>query len=151
MASRNISTGPITQFCTRGKGQHLEVAEHLPQLLVFDLGQRRIHHHDQADGNGDVGGAYLKSVDHALHAGNGIAEHDPGEHGEKDPQGEKPIKKTELFGVLVITDPLVQSVQGEIRTGSISAIYIYCINPPERMSQPPSRNEPRPDEHVIKI
>ena len=33
------------------------VAEDIPQLLVVDLGQRRVHHDDEPDGDGDGGGA----------------------------------------------------------------------------------------------
>ena len=33
------------------------VAEDVAELLVLHLGERRIHHHDEADGDGDVGRA----------------------------------------------------------------------------------------------
>ena len=39
------------------EAEDLVVAEDLAQLLVLHLGQGRIHHQDQADGDGDVGGA----------------------------------------------------------------------------------------------
>ena len=39
--------------------QDLAVAEDVAQFLVFHLGQRRIHHQDEADGDGDVGRARL--------------------------------------------------------------------------------------------
>ena len=39
------------------QAQHLPVAENLAQLVIMHFGQRRVHHQDQADGDGDVGGA----------------------------------------------------------------------------------------------
>ena len=39
-----------------GKRQDLPVPEDIRQLFVADLGQGRVHHDDQPDGDGDVGG-----------------------------------------------------------------------------------------------
>ena len=44
------------------KAEDLVVAEDVAELLVAHLGKRRIHHHDEADGDGDVGRAHLKRL-----------------------------------------------------------------------------------------
>ena len=48
MASTNISTGPISQFCKQRQRQDFLVAEDFAQLFVADLRERRIHHQDEA-------------------------------------------------------------------------------------------------------
>ena len=40
----------------QGECQHLDVPEHEPQLFIFHLGQGRIHHQDQANGDRDISG-----------------------------------------------------------------------------------------------
>ena len=40
------------------QAQHLPVAEDVAQFFVLHFGQRRVHHQDQADGDGDIGGAH---------------------------------------------------------------------------------------------
>ena len=57
---QNRSDQPVLD---QRQGQHLGVAEDLVQLLVAHLGQGRIHHQNQADGDGQVGGADLEGVD----------------------------------------------------------------------------------------
>ena len=52
-----------------GQAENLDVLEDVAELLVFHLGQGRIHHQDQADGDGDVGRARLELVDEADDAG----------------------------------------------------------------------------------
>ena len=66
IASKNIRMGPITQFWTNDKQQDFKIAKNLTQLLVSNLGQRRIHHQYQSDGNGNVGGIHLKEIDKVL-------------------------------------------------------------------------------------
>ena len=58
-----MSTGPITQFCTSDNPSTLPIAEHVAQFFVAHLGQRRIHHHDQADGDWDVRGPDAEAID----------------------------------------------------------------------------------------
>ena len=43
--------------------ENLGVAEDRPHLLVADLGQRRVHHQDETDGDGDVGRPDVESID----------------------------------------------------------------------------------------
>ena len=45
----------------QGEGQDFEVLEDLGQFLVAHLGQRRIHHQDEADGDGNGGRPHLKT------------------------------------------------------------------------------------------
>ena len=62
------------------------VAKDVAELLVLHLGERRIHHHDEADGDGDVGGADVERVDEVGHAGEGPAQEHADGHGEEDPE-----------------------------------------------------------------
>jgi len=84
---------PDQPVLDQGQRQNPAVPEHLPQFLILDLGQRRIHHHDQADGDGNIGGPDLKDIDEISNPGEEIAAEDPGQHGDKNPQGEKAIDK----------------------------------------------------------
>ena len=51
---------PVLQ---QGEPQDLPVAEDVPQLLVVHLGERRVHHQDQPDGNRDIGGPDRDRID----------------------------------------------------------------------------------------
>ena len=61
IASANISTGPTIQFCTSDSASTLRVAEDVGQFLVAHLGEGRVHHQDQADGDRHVGRADLEA------------------------------------------------------------------------------------------
>ena len=67
----------MTQFCTSDSASTLPVAEHVAQFLVLHLGQRRIHHQDQPDGDGDVGRAALELAPESGDAGKQIARRTP--------------------------------------------------------------------------
>src|SRR6185369_10036080 len=54
----------------------------------------RVHHQDQAGGNGDVGGAGLEGIDEGFRAGDEIAKTDPQRHGGEDPQGQRSRKES---------------------------------------------------------
>jgi hypothetical protein len=69
------------------------IAEHVAELLVPHLGERRIHHHDQADGDGYVGGADAEAIDERWDAFEQPAQTDPREHGEEDPERQIPIEE----------------------------------------------------------
>ncbi len=97
-ASTNISTGPITQFCTSDRASTRTVAEHVAQVLVADLGQRRVHHQDQADGDRDVGGAALELAPEPGDAREQVPDRHAGEHREEDPQGQVAVEKAEPAG-----------------------------------------------------
>ena len=77
--------GPITQFWINDSDQDLEILENLGQLFVPHLGQGRIHHQDQADGDGDVGGAHLEGSQDFGEAGRQVAQKNPRRHGQKNP------------------------------------------------------------------
>ncbi len=78
----------------QGQGQYLDVAEHEAQFFIFHLGQGRVHHQDQANGDGDVGGAHGKEVDEILDLRKQITAANAHKHGQKNPQGEKAVQKT---------------------------------------------------------
>ena len=71
------------------------VAEDVAELLVAHLGERRIHHHDEADGDGDVGRAHGPAVDELGHRDEGPADEHADEHGEEDPEGEVAVEERE--------------------------------------------------------
>ena len=87
----------MIQFWTRDKTEYLYIPEDKPQFFVAHLGQRRVHHQDQADGNGDIGGSDLKYIDEIPYAGIQIAPEHPDSHGQKDPQREKTVQKAQFF------------------------------------------------------
>ena len=76
----------MTQFCSSDNPKHLPIAEDLAQFVVMHLGQRRVHHQNQTDGDGDVGGADLELVDKALDAGHQRTQPHPDGHRQEDPQ-----------------------------------------------------------------
>jgi hypothetical protein len=75
--------------------EDLVVAEDLAELLVLHLGERRIHHHDEPDGDGDVGRPDVEPVDEAGHAGEGPTEEHADGHGKEDPGGEVAVEERE--------------------------------------------------------
>eukprot|EP01022_Parablepharisma_sp_SALTPOND_P017192 TRINITY_DN2694_c2_g1_i2.p1 TRINITY_DN2694_c2_g1~~TRINITY_DN2694_c2_g1_i2.p1 ORF type:complete len:569 (-),score=155.47 TRINITY_DN2694_c2_g1_i2:132-1838(-) len=81
----------------QGQGQHLYVAEDRAQLLVAHLGQGRVHHQDQADGDGQVGGAHREMVHDLTDAGIPVAPGHPHGHGQEDPQSQEAVQEGELF------------------------------------------------------
>ena len=74
------------------------VAEDVAEFLVAHLGERRIHHHDEADGDGDVGGAHGPLLDELRDALVGPAEADADEHGEEDPERQVAVEEREALG-----------------------------------------------------
>ncbi len=75
--------------------QDLDVLEDIPELLVFHLGQRRVHHQDEPDGDGDVGRSGLEPVDEADDGRDKIAEPDADGHGQEDPDGQVAVEELE--------------------------------------------------------
>ena len=82
----------------QGQGQDLEVFENLGQFLVAHLGQGRVHHQNQADSDGNIGGAHLKVGQGLGKTGDQIAQGDPGSHGQENPQGQEALHETQAFG-----------------------------------------------------
>ncbi len=81
------------------QAQHLPVAEDLAQLVIMHLGQRRVHHQDQADGDGDVGGADRnRRVERLDGLGQQKAQAHADRHGQEDPQGQVAVEKGQAPG-----------------------------------------------------
>ena len=73
--------------------QHLQVAEDVAQLLVLHLGQRRVHHQDQADGDGHVGGAGVEAVPEADDPREEVSQPDADGHGQEDPHRQVAVEE----------------------------------------------------------
>lgn len=69
----------------QAKGQDFIVPEYLAHLFITDLGQGRVHHEDEADGDGNVGGSYAEFVPEASHARIQVAPPNSNRHGKKNP------------------------------------------------------------------
>ncbi len=80
-----------------GEAQHLLVPEHVAHFLVTHLRQRRIHHEDQADGDGNGSGAHTQIRDGVRDARREVANGHPDEHGEKNPERQEAVEKRKLF------------------------------------------------------
>jgi hypothetical protein len=60
--------GPTIQFWTRDRPRIADVGEDLRHQLVLHLGQGRVHHEDEPDGDEQVGvGAHLQPLVERLH------------------------------------------------------------------------------------
>ena len=57
---QNWSDDPVLD---ERQGKHFPVVKHVAQFLVLHFCQRRVHHQDQAQRDGKVGGIHLKAVD----------------------------------------------------------------------------------------
>ena len=75
------------------EAEDLVVAEDVAELLVLHLGERRIHHHDEADGDGDVGRAHRPLLDELGQAREGPAEDHADGHGEEDPERQVAVEE----------------------------------------------------------
>ena len=62
-ASANIRMGPTTQFWTSERTRMRRCWKTRPSLFVLHLRQRRIHHQDQADGDGNGSRAHAEAVE----------------------------------------------------------------------------------------
>ena len=67
--------------------QDLRVAEDVSQFLVVHLGERRVHHDDEADGYGDRSGADRGALDGFADLGPHVTSRHPDGHGQEDPEG----------------------------------------------------------------
>ena len=86
---------PILQ---QRQSQNLPIREHVAQFLVFHLGQRREHHQDQADGDGDVRRIDLETVDQRLDAGKEVSDRHADDHGQENPEGQIAVEEGEPLG-----------------------------------------------------
>ena len=75
------------------------VGEDLGELRILHLRQRRIHHEDEADGDGQVGRADGHRGEQRLGVGDHeMAEHDPESHGGEDPDREITVEEGHVLG-----------------------------------------------------
>ncbi len=75
--------------------EHPEVAEDGPHLLVPHLGERRVHHEDQPDGDRDGGGTHARPVEQRDDAGEDVAHPHADRHRREDPDREVAIQEGE--------------------------------------------------------
>jgi len=75
------------------EGKDLEITKDLSQLLVFHLGQGRVHHEDQPYGNGDVCGSHLKGIDEILDYWENVSGADSNSHAQEYPESQITIDK----------------------------------------------------------
>ena len=89
----------MTQFWTRERPRILVLRKTWRQLLVADLGQRRVHHQDQADGDGDRGRADRQARDGPHDAGSDVAQQDAEGHRQEDPERQVAVEEGEPPGL----------------------------------------------------
>ena len=73
------------------------LAEDFAQLLVSHFRQRREHHDDQPDGDGDIRRSALKAIDEPGRARDEVADRHSNGHREENPESEKAIEEGELL------------------------------------------------------
>ena len=61
--ARTSATGPTSQFWTSESARTFQSRKTSAKLFVAHLRQRRIHHEDEADGDGDVRRAHCDTID----------------------------------------------------------------------------------------
>ncbi len=84
---------PVLQ---QGQAKHALVAEDLAQLFVANLGQRRVHHQDEPDGDGPRRRSRAAGAIQALDGVRKPEAHgDPDPHGHENPQSEVPVDERE--------------------------------------------------------
>ena len=82
----------------QGEKQDFLVPEDFSEFLIADFGERRVHHQDQADGNGNRCSADRKAIQKRHSAREDPARPNPDEHGGEDPESEKAIEKAQTRG-----------------------------------------------------
>ena len=82
----------------QGKEQDPVIFKDFAQFLVLDLGQRGIHHQDQTDGNGDIGGPGLEEVPELGHPGKKYPEPTPTSMARKIQRVKKRSRKESFLG-----------------------------------------------------
>ena len=75
------------------EAEDFPVAKHVAQFLVLHLRQRRVHHQDEADGDGDVRRVHPEPIDEGLDAGDEVAQPDANGHRQENPEGQKAVEK----------------------------------------------------------
>ena len=78
--------------------QDLPIAKNPAHLFIAHLGQGRVHHQDEPDGDWDVGGAHREAIPEIGDAGPQPARADAHGHGEEDPQGQVAVDERQFLG-----------------------------------------------------
>jgi len=78
--------------------EHSPIAEHLAELLVAHLRQRRVHHEDEPDRDRHVGRADVEAMQQLGRARHEVAERDAEHHREEDPRGEVAVEERQARG-----------------------------------------------------
>ena len=97
-----------------GEGEHQQRADHPVQderdaqgaavgelvadVRVADLGQDRVHHRQQPDGDRQRDGVDLDALERVVEIGDQPAQAEAGGHGQADPQRQEPVEGRELGG-----------------------------------------------------
>lgn len=92
----NISAGPTTQFEDQGGGEHASIAGDGVQAVVADLGQDRVHHHEQTEGNRQRRPVDFDGTQGGTEAGDEPPQDEIGGHRRRDPQWQVPIQRGQL-------------------------------------------------------
>ena len=94
----NISAGPMTQLRSEGQAEGAAVGELVAEVAVADLGQHRVHHGQQPDGDRQRDGVDLDALEGGVQVRDQPAQHQAGGHGEPDPHRQEPVERRELGG-----------------------------------------------------
>jgi len=85
----------------QGEAQNLPIAKNVSKFLVLHLRKRRVHHQDQADGDGDVRRSGLETVDEGLYSGDEVSQSYAHGHSKEYPEGQKTVEKGKPSGIAV--------------------------------------------------
>jgi len=75
--------------------QNLAAPENFIEFLISYFGQGRIHHEDEPDSDGDVGGSHLERINQLFGCGDKVPDEHARSHGQEYPQGQVAIEKTQ--------------------------------------------------------
>ena len=88
----NMKAGPITQLRIRDSPIGRRSAGDGADASVADLGQDRVHHGQQADGDRQRDGADLDLVEPVVEVREGTTEEQTADHRQSDPQWQQPVQ-----------------------------------------------------------
>ncbi|STD12588.1 Uncharacterised protein [Dermatophilus congolensis] len=77
--------------------QHAPVVGDGPEPVVSDLGEHRVHHHEQPDADGQRDAVHLDGGQRRADAGDDTAQQEPDDHGREDPHGQVAIERGQLL------------------------------------------------------
>src|SRR6185437_152773 len=79
------------------------------QFFITHSRERRVHHHDQTDRNGNRCGAYAQSIEERHDTGNQPAQGHAGRHRSENPSGEITVEKSETWILTHGSPPMCSS------------------------------------------